>query len=228
MNRMTGPDCAVMFNLIHAHTHTHTHKCQQVARSFGRKTRCLSDDVVPRGEQANRDEREGNCYSDGNRDEGGDVREDEGEDDHGNEHEGGNGGENGSGNGSGNGINNIYGLYDGGGGEGERGRRNLPSGNRRGPEDARRGATPMGNRKHSRKTACPSETVVRCGGPEPRDGRRETGSWRAEQRRRSTRNPRRVSCRRDVETGGDLGGKRRKRRQDNTGSVHVDPEDLEN
>ena len=25
MTRMTGPDCAVMCNLIHTHTHTHTH-----------------------------------------------------------------------------------------------------------------------------------------------------------------------------------------------------------
>ena len=26
MTRMTGPDCAVMYNLINTHTHTHTHK----------------------------------------------------------------------------------------------------------------------------------------------------------------------------------------------------------
>ena len=26
MTRMTGPDCAVMCNLINIHTHTHTHK----------------------------------------------------------------------------------------------------------------------------------------------------------------------------------------------------------
>ena len=25
INRMTGPDCAVMCNLINTHTHTHTH-----------------------------------------------------------------------------------------------------------------------------------------------------------------------------------------------------------
>ena len=25
MTRMTGPDCAVMSNLINTHTHTHTH-----------------------------------------------------------------------------------------------------------------------------------------------------------------------------------------------------------
>ena len=25
MTRMTGSDCAVMFNLINTHTHTHTH-----------------------------------------------------------------------------------------------------------------------------------------------------------------------------------------------------------
>ena len=26
MTRMTGPDCAVMCNLINTHTHTHTHE----------------------------------------------------------------------------------------------------------------------------------------------------------------------------------------------------------
>ena len=36
------------------------------------------------------------------------------------------------------------------------------------------------------------------------------------------------SYRRDVENGGDLGGKRKKRRQESIGSVDVDPEDLEN
>ena len=45
---------------------------------------------------------------------------------------------------------------------------------------------------HSRKTRRPSETVASCGGPEPRDGRRGTGSGRAEKRRRSARNPKRV------------------------------------
>ena len=31
MTRMTGPDCAVMCNLIniHIHTHTHTHTCRK-------------------------------------------------------------------------------------------------------------------------------------------------------------------------------------------------------
>ena len=36
MTRMTGPDCAVMRNLInkqtHTHTHTHTHKCTPIIR----------------------------------------------------------------------------------------------------------------------------------------------------------------------------------------------------
>ena len=29
MTRMTGPDCAVICNLINTHTHTHTHKGKQ-------------------------------------------------------------------------------------------------------------------------------------------------------------------------------------------------------
>ena len=81
MTRMTRPDCAVMCNLIHTNTHTHTHThtaeqktrhCQsargiisadrkwrlQVASSFGRKTRRLPDDVVPRGEQGTKDGRD--------------------------------------------------------------------------------------------------------------------------------------------------------------------------
>ena len=31
MTRMTGPDCAVMCNLINTHTHTHTHTHTQEA-----------------------------------------------------------------------------------------------------------------------------------------------------------------------------------------------------
>ena len=41
---------------------------------------------------------------------------------------------------------------------------------------------------HSRKTQRPSDTVASCGGPELRDGRRGTGSGRAEERRGSARN----------------------------------------
>ena len=36
------------------------------------------------------------------------------------------------------------------------------------------------------------------------------------------------SYRRDVENGGDLGGRRNQRRQESAGSIDVDPEDLEN
>ena len=43
---------------------------------------------------------------------------------------------------------------------------------------------------HSRNTRRPSEAVASCGGPEPRDGRRDTGSGRAEERRGSPTNPR--------------------------------------
>ena len=32
MTRMTGPDCAVMCNLINTHTHTHTKKPQNSCR----------------------------------------------------------------------------------------------------------------------------------------------------------------------------------------------------
>ena len=63
---------------------------------------------------------------------------------------------------------------------------------------------------HSRKTRRPSDTVASCGGPEPRDGRRGTGSGRSEEGRR--RKPQK-SDRRDMGNGGDLGGKRKKRRQ---------------
>ena len=42
------------------------------------------------------------------------------------------------------------------------------------------------------------------------------------------KNPKRVTCRRDLESGGALGGRRKKRRQESTGSVDIGPEDLEN
>ena len=44
----------------------------------------------------------------------------------------------------------------------------------------------------SRNTRRPSETTASCRGPEPRDGRRMTGSERAEERRRSARGLRKV------------------------------------
>ena len=51
MTRMTGPDCAVMCNLINTHTHTHTH-AQQVSlihpwedqREWHRMTRMTGPD----------------------------------------------------------------------------------------------------------------------------------------------------------------------------------------
>ena len=39
MTRMTGPDCAVMCNLINTHTHTHTH----TKRRLDHVTSCASD-----------------------------------------------------------------------------------------------------------------------------------------------------------------------------------------
>ena len=36
------------------------------------------------------------------------------------------------------------------------------------------------------------------------------------------------SCRRDVENGGDLSGKGKRRRQESVGSVATDPDNLEN
>ena len=79
---------------------------------------------------------------------------------------------------------------------------------------------------HNRKSRHLSETVASCGGPESRNGRRGTGSGRTEGRRRA-RNPRRVvdaMC--DVQHGGDIGGKRKKRRQESVGSVAVDLDSL--
>ena len=35
MTRMTGPDCAVMCNLINTHTHTHTHIDRQIFGMIG-------------------------------------------------------------------------------------------------------------------------------------------------------------------------------------------------
>ena len=48
-----------------------------------------------------------------------------------------------------------------------------------------------------------------------------TVSGRAEEKRRSTRNPTRVG------TGGDLAGKRKQRRQERADSVQADPDNVE-
>ena len=82
-------------------------------------------------------------------------------------------------------------------------------------------------RSHTRKTRSPSEAVASCGGPEPGNGRREIGPGRAEERRRSARNSRRVI---DTRCGkwGRLGRKEKKRRQESVGSIDVDRGYLEN
>ena len=54
-----------------------------------------------------------------------------------------------------------------------------------------------------------------------------TGSGRAEERQRSARNRTR-SVRRDVGNGGDLVGKRKRRRQERVMSVAANPDNLEN
>ena len=45
MTRMTGPDCAVMCNLINTHTHTHkyTHTHTHTKRRLDHVTSCASD-----------------------------------------------------------------------------------------------------------------------------------------------------------------------------------------
>ena len=55
-----------------------------------------------------------------------------------------------------------------------------------------RGRRKRVNSNCSRKTRRPSETVASYGGPEPRGGRRGTGSGRVKERRRRARNSRRV------------------------------------
>ena len=40
MTKMTGPDCAVMCNLINTHTHTHTHGKVQGSAGEGRHGIC--------------------------------------------------------------------------------------------------------------------------------------------------------------------------------------------
>ena len=39
MTRMTGPDCAVMYNLINTHTHTHTHRNENRIGEGGREAK---------------------------------------------------------------------------------------------------------------------------------------------------------------------------------------------
>ena len=120
MTRMTGPDCAVMRNLINTYTHTliitHSH------------TQILTEGWEGRN-------------GDGNRDGGGNGREDE----YGDEHEGSDGGENGSESGNGERGENGHENRDEGGGEREPG--NLNSGNRGVSQDARRRATQTSNRQ---------------------------------------------------------------------------------
>ena len=58
MTRMTGPDCAVMYNLINTHRHTHTYThiistdrrwCLRAPDSSVRKVRCLYTRTATRG-----------------------------------------------------------------------------------------------------------------------------------------------------------------------------------
>ena len=60
---------------------------------------------------------------------------------------------------------------------------------------------------HSRQTRQPSETVASCGGPESRDGTQGTILGKVQERRRVQETQKSYS--RDVESGGDLGGKRK-------------------
>ena len=45
MTRMTGPDCAVMCNLINTHTHTHTHPWEDQCE-WHRMTRMTEPDCA--------------------------------------------------------------------------------------------------------------------------------------------------------------------------------------
>ena len=105
---------------------------------------------------------------DGNRDGGGD----------GDENEDGNGGKNGSGNGDENRDE----------GEGERECGNLRSRIQVGRKTLEGGRRQRVTSNHRPKTRRTSETVASCGGPQPRDGRRGTGSGRPEERQRSAKN----------------------------------------
>ena len=75
------------------------------------------------------------------------------------------------------------------------------------------------------KTQRPSETVASCRKPEPRYGRRGTGSGRAEVGQRSAKTPQEF---RDVRNGGDMVGTGKRRRQESVGSVPANPDNLEN
>ena len=46
MTRMTGPDCAVMCNLINTHTHTHTHTHWEDQCEWHRMTRMTRPDYA--------------------------------------------------------------------------------------------------------------------------------------------------------------------------------------
>ena len=174
--------------------------------------------MVPRGEQYSKGhhgQEGGNGNDDGNR--GGDGREDEYGDRGwgiGDEHEGRDGGGNGSWNGRENGDENR----DEGGGEREPGK---------GRKTRKGGQRQRGTSNHSRKIRRPSETVASRGGPDPGDGRRGTGSGRAEERQRSARNPTRVVDA-YVRNRRDLSGKRKTRRQERAGSVAGNPDNLQN
>ena len=150
---------------------------------------------------------------DENRDRGGDGNEDENRDGH-EDRDGG-------GNGSGNGDESR----DGGGRGRELG--NVQSGNRSRPEDARGGATPTSNYKPKLQEPTPQldrriMQWIRSQGREARDmiGK---GGGEAKERKKPQKRFRRV-----VEKGGDLGGRRKKRRQESIGSVDVGPGHLKN
>ena len=135
---------------------------------------------------------------------------------YGNEHGDRDGGEDGSGNGNKN-------RYEGGG---EREPWNLRSGNRDGLEDARRGATPTNNQQPQPQDPTPQldrhiMRRTRAQGREPW-GRNGEGGGEAKKRKKPQK-----SCWRHLKNGEDLSGRRKNRSQGSTGSVDVDPEDLD-
>ena len=69
--------------------------------------------------------------------------------------------------------------------------------------------TPTSNQQPQPQDLTTQRDVASCEGLEPRGRRQVTRSGRAEEGRRSTRNPRRVKDRRDVRNGGDLGARRK-------------------
>ena len=144
----------------------------QAACSFGRKTRRLPDDVVPRGELDPRGRREERVTGTG------------------------------TGEGTGTRTRMATGTKAGIGDEnGSRNEHEMERKveGRENPETyevilelgrkTRKKVTPTSNQCcHSRKTRRPSETVVSFGGPEPSAGWRETGPGRTEERQRGARN----------------------------------------